>query len=88
MVGMFVQTRECAPDGSPCEVSFEIEPLKLIRAQCTVIHHDKDGMGLEITGIENSSFEYLRAFVVAQSEDPKACEDYILANMGNLPAMY
>jgi hypothetical protein len=45
-------------------------------------------MGLEITGIENSSFEYLRAFVVAQSEDPKACEDYILANMGNLPAMY
>jgi hypothetical protein len=85
---MFVQTRESAPEGSACEVNFEIEPLKLIRAQCSVIHRDKDGLGLEITGVENSSFEYLRAFVVAQSADPKACEDDILANMGNLPAMY
>ncbi|GMV90775.1 MAG: hypothetical protein AMXMBFR82_05530 [Candidatus Hydrogenedentota bacterium] len=88
ILGMFVQSKESFPQGTTCEAEFEIEPMKRVGAQCSVVHRYGDGIGLEFNGIENASFEYLRVLVVSQAEDPQACEDEILANMGSLPALY
>lgn len=88
IVGMFVRTDRPVPEGAACSAFFEAEPMKPVATQCLVVHVGPEGIGMEITGIENASFEYLRALVVEQSGDPEACEDEILANMGNLPALY
>jgi hypothetical protein len=88
IVGMFVSMEQPVQEGAACDVFFEVEPMKPVATQCVVVHVDSEGIGMEITGIENGSFEYLRELIVGQSGDPQACEDEILANMGNLPALY
>jgi len=88
IAGMFVQTGQSAPEGAVCESIFETEPMKRVGIQCSVVHRSGAGLGLEITGIENGSFDYLRELIIQQSDDPQACEDEILANMGRLPALY
>ncbi len=88
IVGMFVETDDPMPGGSSCLATFEIEPLKSVSTRCTVARITAQGMALEITGIENRSFEYLRDLIVRSSEDPAASDNEILENMGTLPVLF
>lgn len=88
IVGMFVETDDPMPVGSSCLATVEIEPMKSVSTRCTVTRITEQGMALEIIGIENRSFEYLRELIVNSSEDPAASDNEILENMGTLPVLF
>ena len=88
IVGMFVRAGEQKDEGQECEASFTGGALKPIHVRCVVMHRKNDGMGLEITGISNTSFEYLRELIVSNADEPFKCDTEIMSNMGSLPALY
>ncbi|MCC6694019.1 MAG: PilZ domain-containing protein [Candidatus Hydrogenedentes bacterium] len=88
IVGMFVRTTEPIEAGRECEASFSAAPMKPVRVRCVAMHQKKDGVGMEIVGISNASFEFLREIVMLHSEDPYQCDIEIMSNMGSIPALY
>ena len=88
IAGMFVRTAQQMDKGRECVASFSAGPMKPIHVRCVVMHRKNDGMGMEIVGIANASFEFLRELVVNHADDSFQCDIEIMSNMGNLPALY
>lgn len=88
IVGMYVLTADSVAERTPCEASFFGDPLKPIKARGQVLHKEANGIGIEFTGIDQSTFEHLRELILEHADDPFACDTQMIANMESFPPLY